>query len=328
MAPEWEPLFSDVTPIEQDDGPVPVVKIDYSPAFTKVMGYFRRVLVDGEHSERSLLLSKSVIEHNAANYTAWQYRRTCLKELHKASSAEQRRKAWEDEKAYCTEQCTNNPKNYQVWFHRRACVLGMSEAAAELKLATTQDAIEELDFIAEVLTDENKNYHAWGHRQWVLQHFGGHWTAELDFVDALLESDLRNNSAWNQRYFVLQHTADLASADLVSREIDYALRYIQRAPSNASPWTYLEGLVAPLGFARFPQVREACDALGRGSEATSGRPAVPRCIPALALLTRILESAGNAADVTAARELCDELVALDPIRERFWRWRAASMRAA
>jgi hypothetical protein len=54
---EWEQLFSDVTPIEQDDGPVPVVKIDYAASFTKVMGYFRRVLVDGEHSARALLLS-------------------------------------------------------------------------------------------------------------------------------------------------------------------------------------------------------------------------------------------------------------------------------
>ena len=209
-------------------------KIDYSPAFTKVMGYFRRVLVDGGHSERSLLLSKSVIEHNAANYTAWQYRRTCLKELHKGSSAEQRRKAWEDEKAYCTEQCTNNPKNYQVWFHRRACVLGMSEAAAELKLATTQDAIESSTSSPRSSPTRTRTI-TWATGR-VLQH-SAPLAAELDFVDALLESDLRNNSAWNQRYFVLQHTADLASADLVSREIDYALRYIQRALSNASPWS-------------------------------------------------------------------------------------------
>ena len=66
----WLHLFTDVSPIEQDDGPVPIVKIDYTPAFIQVMGYFRRVLVDGEFSERSLTLSAAVIEHNAANYTA------------------------------------------------------------------------------------------------------------------------------------------------------------------------------------------------------------------------------------------------------------------
>ncbi len=57
MAENWESAFDGVTPIDQDDGPVPVVKIDYSPEFTKVMGYFRRVLVDGEHSARALSLS-------------------------------------------------------------------------------------------------------------------------------------------------------------------------------------------------------------------------------------------------------------------------------
>ena len=38
-ADDWEPLFADATPIEQDDGPVPVVKIDYAPEFERVMGY-------------------------------------------------------------------------------------------------------------------------------------------------------------------------------------------------------------------------------------------------------------------------------------------------
>ena len=37
---DWEPLFANATPIEQDDGPVPVVKIDYAPEFERVMGYF------------------------------------------------------------------------------------------------------------------------------------------------------------------------------------------------------------------------------------------------------------------------------------------------
>ena len=60
---DWEPLFANATPIEQDDGPVPVVKIDYAPEFERVMGYFRRVLVDGEHSARALTLSQSKQKH-------------------------------------------------------------------------------------------------------------------------------------------------------------------------------------------------------------------------------------------------------------------------
>ena len=51
---DWESMFLDLTPIEQDDGPVAVVKIEYAPAVSKVMSYFRRVLVEEEHSRTSL----------------------------------------------------------------------------------------------------------------------------------------------------------------------------------------------------------------------------------------------------------------------------------
>ena len=192
-------MSSDI--ILQDDGPVPVVKIDYTADFSKVMGQFRRVLHDGEYSERSLLLSSEVIQHNAANYTAWQYRRTCLGELHKAASEEARRDAWRQEKDYCTVQCLRNMKNYQVWFHRRACAIGMS-GAADGAGTPNADAREEMDFVASIIREDNKNYHAWGYRQWALAHFSkdfpAFWDEELTFVNTLIESDLRNNSAWNQ----------------------------------------------------------------------------------------------------------------------------------
>ena len=109
-----ESLFADVVPLDQDDGPNPVVRIAYSTEFTQTMGYFRSVLVSGEFSERTLLLSAEVISHNAANYTAWQYRRRCLDELHKQSTPEQRLEAWRQELCFCDEQCRNNMKNYQV----------------------------------------------------------------------------------------------------------------------------------------------------------------------------------------------------------------------
>ena len=39
--------------------PVPVVKIDYSADFMRIMGYFRRVLVNEEYSDRALKLCAS-----------------------------------------------------------------------------------------------------------------------------------------------------------------------------------------------------------------------------------------------------------------------------
>ena len=52
--------FADLEPIDQDDGPVPVVRIDYTESFSKVMGYFRRILVNEEYSKRALVLAAGV----------------------------------------------------------------------------------------------------------------------------------------------------------------------------------------------------------------------------------------------------------------------------
>ena len=188
------------------------------------------------------LAAAEVIDHNAANYTAWQFRRKCIRELTKEKSEAEVKAAWQQELAYCTELCIENMKNYQVWFHRRACIDALNEPAGEL------------DFIATVLNEDAKNYHAWGHRQWVLKHFSL-WAGELAYVESLIDADLRNNSAWNQRHYVLKHAADLADETLVGREVDYALTIVARAPSNSSPWAFLKGIAAPLGYARFPQAR-------------------------------------------------------------------------
>ena len=301
--------FADIEPIEQNEGPVPVVQIQYTHAFKTIMGYFRAILVKEEHSERALALSAEVIDHNAANYTAWQFRRKCVGELHKDSSAFEREAAWRDELTYCTEQCMNNMKNYQVWFHRRACVQAIGDASGEL------------EFVALVLADDAKNYHAWGHRQWVLRTFKL-WEGELAYVDKLLDEDLRNNSAWNQRWYVLSQSADLQSHDLVASEIAYALKYIALAPSNQSPWAYLKGLVEPLGWETFPQVRQATEAFARGEGVPEGsRP----CIPALGILADLYEASSSPDDLPRAIAKCDELLVADEIRANYWRWRQAHM---
>ena len=296
-------LFSDLEPMPQDDGPEPVVRIAYPDAFQATMDIFRRVLVIGEYSERALQLSAEVIDHNAANYTAWQYRRRCLAELHRESAPDVRLAAWRAELVYCQQVCEGNLKNYQVWFHRRACVTELS------------DPSEELGFVAVVLEDDAKNYHAWGHRQWVLLTFGL-WDGELEYVEKLLQDDLRNNSAWNHRYFVVERTSDLSDPAVVEREADYALRYIERAPSNQSPWNYIKGVARKVGFARVPQARAACERHGQ---------AEPACVEALALLVDICLADGAPPD--EARDLCVRLKGLDPIRARYWKWRGEQLAA-
>lgn len=97
--------FADLTPIPQDDGPNPVVAINYNDDYREVMDLFRAVIAADERSQRALDLTAEVIELNAANYTAWQFRRRCLEALGSDLYQELR---YIEEKAYDT------PKNYQV----------------------------------------------------------------------------------------------------------------------------------------------------------------------------------------------------------------------
>ena len=271
---EWTvaEAFPDLEPLPQDDGPDPVVQIAYSAEFVATMDIFRRVLAIGEFSERTLRLSAEVIELNAANYTAWQYRRKCLDELHAAAEPEARREAWKRELEFCTEAVRQNMKNY----------------------------------------------HAWGHRQWVLKQFSL-WEGELEYIDTLLAQDVRNNSAWNQRYYVLKHTADLTSHDVVGSELAYALRHIEGEPDNPSPWAYLKGVVEPVGYEHFPQLRRAAERLGSPPYGDGG---TAQCAQALGILVEILSRKGaDDAEKQQAAELCDTLAALDAIRVAYWNWR-------
>ena len=73
--------WSDMVPIDQDDGPNPIVSIAYSADFKRLMGIFRAVIFKGEKSPRALDLTEELLDLNAANYTVWQYRRECLATL-------------------------------------------------------------------------------------------------------------------------------------------------------------------------------------------------------------------------------------------------------
>ena len=104
--PEW----ADVTPVAQDDGAAPVCTIAYTDEFRDAMDYFRAVLAADERSERALALTGDIVNFNAANYTAWHFRRLCLD----ATGADLKQ-----ELAFADDVGGENPKNYQIWYHRR-----------------------------------------------------------------------------------------------------------------------------------------------------------------------------------------------------------------
>ena len=101
--PDW----SDVVPIEQDDGPNPVVQIAYSDQFRETFNYVRGCMQSNEMSERTLKLTKTACELNPANYTVWCYRRQILYRLESDLNKEL---------TFIGEMIKENPKNYQVNF--------------------------------------------------------------------------------------------------------------------------------------------------------------------------------------------------------------------
>ncbi|KDO29671.1 hypothetical protein SPRG_05623, partial [Saprolegnia parasitica CBS 223.65] len=279
--PEW----ADVQRVPQDDGPNPAVPINYSTYYRDVMDLFRAVLLSDELSERTLTLTEAVIECNAANYTAWHFRRKVLKALN-ADLA--------DELDFCMDKALDNPKNYQIWHHRREIVDRLN------------DAKRELPFIAEALSDDSKNYHCWSYRQWVVQRFGL-WDGELAFVDEMLAQDMRNNSAWNHRWFVRNHTPP--SAIVRAQEIEVAFAYIEKAPHNESAWNYLRGWIAHQDFVELPTIEARCAAI---------YAAHPTCTFAANVLVDILSQEPTPANVAAATEILEKLMVVDPVRAVYW----------
>ena len=156
---ELATLFSDLTPLPQEDGPHPICAIQYPQAFSETMGYFRALLKAEEVSERGLELTSLVIDTNPANYTAWFWRRKCLEATNADLGAELE---------YTAEVGGTNPKNYQIWYHRRSLLT--------LLPTTSTTYAAELSYVSTVLLDDSKNYHAWSHRQFLVSTFGASTT--------------------------------------------------------------------------------------------------------------------------------------------------------
>jgi len=297
--PDWK----DVVPLKQDDGPAPPVNIDYSEEFVEVMDYFRAIVKANEKSERALHLTRVVISINAANYTAWYYRRLILEAL----GADLRKELEMTDGIAAV-----SPKNYQLWYHRRWLVEKLADPAAEF------------DFTNSVFAGDSKNYHAWSHRQWVMGFFGLHkdgerMKKETDNIERLISTDLRNNSAWNYRFYLVQqqYAPDRVPDDVALGEVEFAWTYICRSPNNQSPWLFVKGYLDQHQEALHSTLQEKCEVFIQKHKF---------CSHPLALLVDIHEKRGTHEDIVLANEYCDKILSLPAMYQKnYWEFRKASI---
>eukprot|EP00921_Rhytidocystis_pertsovi_P009017 GHVQ01014594.1.p1 GENE.GHVQ01014594.1~~GHVQ01014594.1.p1 ORF type:complete len:157 (+),score=11.22 GHVQ01014594.1:272-742(+) len=99
-------LWSDVEVRDEYlDGVWPVAKISYTHDVRRCLLIFTALSRRKEVSDRMLNLTREVIQHSSANYTAWYFRRLCLLKLKKDLKQEL------DYVRLCAEE---SEKNYQV----------------------------------------------------------------------------------------------------------------------------------------------------------------------------------------------------------------------
>ncbi|XP_027340322.1 protein farnesyltransferase/geranylgeranyltransferase type-1 subunit alpha [Abrus precatorius] len=310
---EW----SDVTPIPQNDGPSPVVSINYTQDFIEVMDYFRAVYLSDERSPRALSLTSEAIHFNAGNYTVWHFRRLLIDSL---------KVDLHSELEFIERIATENSKNYQIWHHRRWVADKLGPEARN----------NELEFTKKILSIDAKHYHAWSHRQWVLQALGG-WEDELTYCTELLEEDIFNNSAWNQRYFVITRSPLLGGLKAMREsEVLYTIEAILSYPENESSWRYLRGLYKgeTTSWVNDPQVSSVCLKILRTKSnylfALStildlicyGYQPNQDIIHAIGTLKT---SDMDEQDLDIARNICSILEQVDPIRANYWIWRKSRL---
>ncbi|KOS17051.1 Protein farnesyltransferase/geranylgeranyltransferase type-1 subunit alpha [Escovopsis weberi] len=320
--PEWD----DVAPIAYDEPADALARIAYPDAYAEATSYLRAVMAVDEHSPRALRLTETVIGMNPAHYTVWLYRFQIIKALGLPAT---------DEIAWLNEVALDHLKNYQIWNHRQLLLDFHHPSLAGDPAALRRFAKSELDFATRILEEDTKNYHVWCYRQYLVARLGLFTPAELCATQSMIEDDLRNNSAWSHRFFLVfsdpdnstpgcgptQHDPRVPPAT-IDRELAYAREKILLAPQNQSAWHYLRGVLVKGGRALGSEaafVAQFFDNLGDDAAETV------RSSHALDLMSEVYAAAG---DVDKAR-LCLQRLweKWDPVREGYWRYRSAELKA-
>ena len=305
--------FEDIIPIEQNEGPNPVAKIDYSNEYKILMDTFRGILHVGEKSRRVYNLTCNILDHNPANYTVWHYRRDVIRDMMNNYVLNKivGKNIIDEELIFMDKFSNENPKNYQIWYHRRALI----EIMNSYEKYQNNDSIKfiiknELDFCEKVCDIDNKNYHAWAHRQWILKTYN-YWDGEIQYVNKMLINDYRNNSAWNQRWFVIHNSNNnnVPMNETLTNELNFTFKSIETIKFNESSWNYLRGLAN-----KYPEIqnniKEFCSILINDTEYNNHF--------AVALYADFKEKDNTKESLEESEQLYLHLSIIDPIRKKSW----------
>ncbi|KAF2750024.1 protein prenylyltransferase [Sporormia fimetaria CBS 119925] len=296
-----DPAWSDVTPIPQLESGQVLAGISYTAEYSEAMSYLRAVMAANEYSTRVLDLTEHIISLNPAHYTVWLYRAQTLSALNRNLR---------EEIKWLNPTALKHLKNYQIWHHRQTIIDRLGSCDGEQ------------EFVEQMLEKDAKNYHVWSYRQWVVRRFGLFGDeGERKWCEGMMERDVRNNSVWNHRFFVVfGGLKGEVEEGLLKRELEYAQDAVRKAPQNECPWNYIRGV---LRQAKKPMstVKEFAKEF-----ADLEKPDEVRSTHALDLLADIYEEEKKNDEAKTALDLLANKY--DPIRAKYWEYRARSLDSA
>ena len=166
--------FQEVEPLSEGLDALGYGKYSKNDPHRNIFDLFRRILHLEEFSKRGFYLSMHCIEVFPSMFTAYKYRRDCIKKkvikIHPMHELNFMDKMMEE-----------SPKNFQILDHKKMFV----EMSKKWK--------PEIQFVKNMFNYDAKNYHAWAYLIWLCEKFSLY--EELKpMMEEMIDEDVGNSS--------------------------------------------------------------------------------------------------------------------------------------
>lgn len=314
---ELKKIYSDLEETEQYDPNCNILRIKYNEIDMYINNIFRTTLVKKEISKRVFDLTTYILEVSATNYMGWLIRRECIDELDLKENY-----PWLDNQTKLNQKC------YQIWNHRK------------LLVEKYKNWENEIEVMNDIFNEESKNYHAWCHRIWITRRFNL-YVQEFSFVNKMIKSDARNNSAWNYKIFLLKYVMkayhnkdrydcfnqeenkkfidgifDVAKKFKIEDELEYAFSNLKEDNNNESIYFYIKGLLddKEINYLNY-------DLTNVIQKLKNIRKLNKSNYHSTSILIELLIEHYKETENDQILELFEELIEVDYIRKKYWKWR-------